>query len=153
MVRTDNVDDGPDEAAIAELKDVVKLKPDDSLSKQLVARYQPGKPPAAEAPDAGTTLAKEGKFAGEWTASPAKGTTIALKIRDDGAFTWTVTAASKPAKTIDGTSRLADGVLTLAAKDGPKGALAGQVAWQDDDHFTFRLLGAPPDDPGLSFRH
>jgi tetratricopeptide (TPR) repeat protein len=110
---------GHDEAAVAELKDVLKLKPDDTLSRQLVARYQPDRKPDAEAPDAETTPAKAGKLAGDWTASPAKGTTIALKIKDDGAFGWTVTAASEPAKTIDGTSRLADGVLTLAAEDGP----------------------------------
>lgn len=147
---------GHDEAAITELKDVLKLKPDDALSKQLVAQFQPGKVPAAEAPDAGAPAPaaapeKEGKLAGNWTARPAKGTSIALKIKDDGAFTWTVNAAPKPAATIDGTSQLADGVLTLQAKEGTQGALAGKVAWKDDDHFTFRLLGGPPDDPGLSF--
>ncbi|HWE35369.1 MAG TPA: tetratricopeptide repeat protein [Isosphaeraceae bacterium] len=146
--------EGHDEAAIKELKDVLALKPDDTLSAQLVRQFQPGRPPAAEAPDAGATSPKpagEGKLAGSWTASPAKGTKIALKVGDDGGFSWTVTAAPKPPATIAGTSNLADGVLTLAAKDGPQGALAGQVAWKDDNHFTFRLVGAPPDDKGLTF--
>ena len=53
--------------------------------------------------------------------------------------------------TIAGTSTFADGVLTLADQGGQNGALTGNVAWQDADHFNFRLAGAPPTDPGLNF--
>jgi hypothetical protein len=42
-------------------------------------------------------------------------------------------------------------VLTLNGKDGKSGALAGQVAFQDNDRFTFRMVGASQDDPGLKF--
>ena len=70
---------------------------------------------------------------------------------DNGDFTWAVTSTGKPAKTITGKSTYANGVLTLAGQDGQLGALAGQVAWQDDNHMTFRVLGAPQDDPGLKF--
>ena len=53
--------------------------------------------------------------------------------------------------TIAGKSTFADGVLTLAAQEGQDGALVGQVAWQDANHFTFRLVGGPSNDPGLKF--
>ena len=47
---------------------------------------------------------------------------------------------------------VADGVLTLSAgQNSQVGALVGQVAWQDDTHFTFRATGAPAEDPGLAF--
>ncbi len=52
---------------------------------------------------------------------------------------------------IAGKSTFADGVLTLAAEGGQNGALVGQVAWQDADNFSFRLVGGPPNDPGLKF--
>ncbi len=40
-------------------------------------------------------------------------------------------------------------MLTLVQDKGP--ALVGRVAWADPDHVTFRIIGAGPDDPGLSF--
>ena len=62
-----------------------------------------------------------------------------------------MTSPGKPVQTIAGKSTLANGTLTLADQDGQNGALVGQVAWQDDNHMTFRILGAPQDDPGLKF--
>ncbi len=75
---------------------------------------------------------------------------IALAIGDDGGFSWTVAGPGKPPASIAGSSTFADGVLTLAGK-GQDGALAGKVVWQDADHFTFRLVNAAPQDPGLKF--
>ena len=76
---------------------------------------------------------------------------IALGIADDGKYTWTVSGPGKPPATIAGSSTLADGVLTLAADGGQAGVLAGEVSWQDVDHFTFRLVNGPSGDPGLKF--
>jgi hypothetical protein len=92
-----------------------------------------------------------GKLTGSWSAVPAKDSRVALTIKEDGSFTWAVTAPGKPAMTIDGKSTLANGTLTLADQNKQNGALVGQVAWQDDNHMTFRVLGAPQDDPGLKF--
>jgi hypothetical protein len=117
-------------------------------------------PPATPASSAGAAAptatasaepASQGKLAGRWSATPAKDAQVALAINDDGNFTWAVTSTGKPAKTITGKSTYANGVLTLAGQDERLGALAGQVAWQDDNHMTFRVLGAPQDDPGLKF--
>ena len=89
--------------------------------------------------------------AGNWSASPGNDAKITLAIQDDGRFAWAATSPGKPATTIAGGSTLADGVLTLAAQGTQDGALTGEVAWQDPDHFTFRLVGSPPTDPGLTF--
>jgi tetratricopeptide (TPR) repeat protein len=146
---------GHDPNAIAQLKEVVKLKPEDTISAQIIAAFQPSggsaPPPAEAAPSAATAVA--GKLAGTWAATPAQGVKIALAIQDDGAFTWTATGPGKPPMNIAGKSSLADGVLTLSAEGGQNGALVGRVAWQDADNFTFRLLGAPANDPGLKFAH
>ncbi len=52
---------------------------------------------------------------------------------------------------IAGKSAFANGILTLTAQGGQNGALVGRVAWQDADNFSFRLVGGPPNDPGLKF--
>ena len=145
--------EGHDENAVAQLKQVVKLQPGDTLSAQLVAQSQPsgGTPPAPAAAAPAAAPAVEGKLAGRWAATPAKDANIALAIQDDGRFTWATSGPGKPPMTIAGTSTFADGVLTLADQGGQNGALAGNVAWQDADHFNFRLAGAPPTDPGLNF--
>jgi hypothetical protein len=144
---------GHDPNAIEQLKWVVKLQPGDTLSAQLIARLQPSAgnqpPPPEAAPVAAPGV--EGKLAGSWAAAPASGVKIALTIQDDGTFTWAATGPGKPPMNITGKSTFADSTLTLADKGGQNGALVGQVAWQDADHFTFRLVGAPANDPGLKF--
>ena len=144
---------GHDSNAIAQLQWVVKLQPRDTLSAQLIARLQPsgGSPPPPAEAASSTAPAVEGKLAGSWAAEPAPNVKIALTIRDDNTFTWTATGPGKPAMNITGQSTFADGTLTLADKGGQNGALVGQVNWKDADHFTFRLVGAPANDPGLKF--
>ncbi len=42
-----------------------------------------------------------------------------------------------------------NGILTLAQDRGP--AIVGNTTWTDETHFQFKLPGAGPDDPGLTF--
>jgi hypothetical protein len=137
------------ENGVAQLKQVVRLQPGDTLSAQLIAQLQPSS--GTQASPAEPAAAAQGKLAGNWTAVPGKDTKITLAIQDDGRFTWAATSPGKPATTIAGGSTLADGVLTLTAQGSQDGALTGKLAWQDADHFTFRLVGSPPTDPGLTF--
>jgi tetratricopeptide (TPR) repeat protein len=139
--------------AVEQLKAAVKLQPADTLSAQLIAHLQPAgdtQPPSAEAAPS-TSIADLGRPSGRWTASPAKDAKIVLAIKEDGNFSWNVSAQGKPPTAIAGASTFADGVLTLAAQGTQAGALAGKVAWHDADNFTFRLVGAPANDPGLKF--
>ena len=144
---------GHDPEAVAQLKEVVRLQPGDTLSAQIIAQFQPSggnqSPPAGAAPAAAPAV--EGKLAGNWSATPAKDTKITLAIQDGGAFTWAATSPGKPPMNIAGKSTFAGGTLTLAAQGGQNGALVGQVAWQDADNFSFHLVGGPPNDPGLKF--
>ena len=152
------VTQGANAAAATQFGEAARLKPDDKLSAQLAAHLQPPatQPPASAgaAAPAATPPAESispGKLAGSWAATPAKDSRVALTIQDDGSFTWAVTSPNKPAMTIAGKSTLANGTLTLGDQSQQNGALVGQVAWQDDNHMTFRVLGAPQDDPGLKF--
>jgi tetratricopeptide (TPR) repeat protein len=144
---------GHNENAVEQLRAASKLQPGDTLSPQLIAKLEPAGAAQAPAADAaaGASPAAEGKLAGTWTAIPGKDAKVALAITDDGKFNWDASGPGRQPSTIAGASTFADGVLTLAAKGGQDGALVGKVAWQDADHFTFRLVGAPANDPGLKF--
>ena len=144
---------GHDQNAVDQLKAAVRLQPGDTLSAQLIAHLQPTGAAQPASADAAPSAAPADltKLAGSWTATPAKDAKITLAIKEDGKFSWDVSSAGKPPTTIAGSSTFADGVLTLAAQGTQDGALTGTVALQDADHFTFRLVGGPPSDPGLSF--
>ena len=144
---------GHNENAVEQLRAASKLQPGDTLSPQLIAKLEPAGAAQAPAADVATIAspAAEEKLAGTWTAIPGKDAKVALAITDDGKFNWDASGPGRQPSTIAGASTFADGVLTLAAKGSQDGALAGKVAWQDADHFTFRLVGAPPSDPGLLF--
>lgn len=138
---------GNNDAAVAQLKDVQKLTPSDTLSAQLIKALSP----ASEAPETvpSPSTGKEGKLAGTWKAAPAKQTSIKLNLQDDGTFTWKANVNGKP-QDIAGKWSATGGILTLA-DEAKGGALVGNVAWQDESQFNFRALGAPGDDPGLNF--
>jgi TolA-binding protein len=144
---------GHDPNAIAQLKEVVRLQPSDTLSAQIIAQFQPSNasPPPAALASSTAAPAEDGKLAGTWTATPAQGVQIVLVIADDGTFTWTANGPGKPTLKIAGKSAVAGGTLTLEATEGQSGALVGPVAWKDANDFTFRLNGGPPSDPGLKF--
>ena len=143
------------DAAVAQLKQVVALAPEDKLSAQLVRQFtkpatEPDTPQATPAPTPAAAAAKPGKLPGNWTARPTNDTTIRLNLADDGAFTWTVDSKGKTQE-LKGKWSLADDLLTLA-QSGQGAALVGRVTWQADARWNFRVIGAGPEDPGLLFR-
>ena len=141
------------ENAVGQLKETVKVQPSDTLSAQLIAYFQPssGTTPPSSEPTPDVAPSAPGTLAGTWTATPGKDAKIALAIKDDGQFNWDASGPGRQPTTIAGMSTFAAGVLTLVAKGNQDGAMVGKVAWQDADHFTFRLVGGPPTDPGLLF--
>jgi hypothetical protein len=148
---------GHTEAAIEELKEVVKLQPADQLSAQLVAQLSgdkaksspdaPAAPSPAQAPAAPAT-AVQGNLVGAWKASPAMGATIELTLGGDGKFNWNIVAQGK-SQPIAGTYVYENGILTLTQSEN--NAMVGEVAWLDESHFKFQAMGGGPNDPGLAF--
>jgi hypothetical protein len=144
---------GNNDAAAGEFRQVQALAPGDTLSAQLLKQLSPpDKTPApAPAPSlaAPPSPAKEGKLAGTWTAKPNAETAIDLGIKEDGTFSWHVTARGKP-QVIAGNWSLTNGILTLA-QGNQGGAMVGTLTWQEENRFQFRALGTTTDDPGLLF--
>jgi tetratricopeptide (TPR) repeat protein len=117
-------------------------------------------PPAFPAPGAqaqpaqlpATATGKEGTLDGTWTASPAPGTQITLTFPDASHFTWKVSDQGKMHE-FQGDRTYGNGILTLAQGSQVAGQppMVGRLTWVDENHFTFKVIAGPPNDPGLSF--
>jgi hypothetical protein len=86
---------------------------------------------------------------GQWSAKPNEKMSIALAIKPDGTFAWTVTQNAKT-QTIQGRAGYQDQILTLAQDQGPP--LVGKVALDPSgNQFAFKPPGTPKSVAGLSF--
>ena len=147
--------EGFNDAAVKIFKQVATLKPNDALTAKLLKQLDAPKEPSATetapaaAPDESDMVPPSGAtIAGNWTAKPVEGTSIALAIEPSGAFNWDVTQSGRK-QHFAGSSTYGSGILTLAQDKGP--AMVGRVSWKDANHMTFRIVGDGPDDAGLSF--
>jgi tetratricopeptide (TPR) repeat protein len=146
--------EGFTQQAVGVLRQVVALKPGDTLSTKLLAQLDPSgdkataaTPPAAANP-VDTTPPPGASIDGTWSAHPSADTAIMLTLQPGGMFTWQVTQKGKTQQ-FSGTSSFGNGILTLAGDKGPP--MVGRVSWADANHMTFCIVGDGPDDPGLSF--
>jgi hypothetical protein len=149
------------DAAIGELRDVVRLNSRDQLSAQLLAaltrQQNPGDakpsltgtpttaPTAPAVPAAPVTAAA---LAGSWTATRSDGASFSLELGKDGTYTWRHTLQGQ-SQTYSGAYTVADNLLIL--KEGGNPAMIGQVAQLDANRFNFKMVGNNPADPGLAF--
>ena len=95
-----------------------------------------------------TTPGREGRLEGTWTAQADKDTTISVTFPDASHFTWTVNHQGQ-SRQLQGKLTYGNGILTMAQDQGP--AIVGNTTWTDETHFRFKVPGAGPDDPGLTF--
>ena len=144
---------GHDKAAVSHLKTIVASQPEDTLSAQLIKQLEPSESATAPAPTPVTTapVADMTKLTGTWVAKALPDAKIQLTIKNDGSFSWSASAPGKPPISISGQSSFDGTVLSLNGADAQTGSIAGSIAWKDDNHFQFRAVGGPTDDPGLTF--
>jgi len=151
--------------AAKEFAAVVKLQPKDQVAKDLLALVDKPKdgevvnapaPRDAGIPDA-TPVAKPDEnarpinadaIAGDWKASRDDGSKFDLDLKKDKTFTWKFDQGSRH-EDFSGTYTTEGSLLLLQKQDG--GAMVGHVDQNGEGKFTFKLLGAPADDPGLTF--
>ena len=131
---------GFSDAAVAELKEVVRLSPKDQLSAQLLAALSQKnqadtKPSLSAAPTAPAKPVDAASLVGNWVAT-----------RSDGAWKHTLQGKSQ---NFSGGYTVADNLLIL--KEGGNPAMIGQIVAVDANGFTFKLAGNNPADPGLAF--
>jgi tetratricopeptide (TPR) repeat protein len=148
--------EGHTDAAAGQLKAAVDLKPNDKLAADLLrmvgsAGAAPPPPAAvAEQPAGGQDLppVDPAALAGDWHASRDDGARFELDLAPDKTFTWKFTQQQQT-QTISGTYSVDNSILILQGKTS--GAMVAQVSTDGADRFTFKPVGAPTDDPGLTF--
>jgi len=148
------------DAAASTLRQVVALKPNDTLSAKLLEQLQPARQdpagrgaqpppaPAAESVPVNTALPEGATISGTWTAQPNADTAVSLTIQAGGAFHWQANQKGQT-REFSGTSSFGGGLLTLVPDKSA--AIVGRVSWTDPSHMNFRVVGDSPDAPGLSF--
>ncbi len=155
---------GHTDAAISELKSVVKDQPADKVAQRMLDALQP---PAAEQPAAETVPtpatppteaaqpaepeapAEAGTdLVGVWRAE-RDGDVFELKVDENAEFVWKVTPKSGNPVEITGPLAATNDSLILESKE--QGTMVAKVTSQGPDAFQFVVSGSPPDDKGLTF--
>jgi tetratricopeptide (TPR) repeat protein len=149
--------EGYPSAAARQFETVVKQSPNDQVSRQLLAMIgssdsgNGGASATAEAPPttpSDSQLTAPANITGAWRAPAVGGGTIDLSMGSDGRFSWKF---AKPDKTqsFDGKYELAGTTLVLEYSNG--GTMVAKVNAEGPDRFSFKMVGGPPNDPGLTF--
>ena len=143
-----------DEAA-RQLQHVVRVAPNDQVSRQLLAMIAPsesGSPSAAPAASPSTEPEPKrtapSSIVGNWKAPATGGGTVEVSLAEDGRFTWKVTRGDK-SQTFDGQYELTGTALVLEYSSG--GTMVARVNAEGADRFAFKMVGGQPNDPGLTF--
>lgn len=133
--------------AARELQDVHKLLPKDTVSAQLLQMMGKAPPP----PTATESAIKidSAKLIGTWHAARKGKATFELTLTKDQAFTW-VYREGKKHEEVKGAYALDGNVLALEPDAG--GVMLAEITDPQAGSFVFRTVGAPKNDPGLTFK-
>jgi tetratricopeptide (TPR) repeat protein len=138
------------DAAASQLREVVKLNPQDTLSAQLLKGLTEKETTPVSAVDAAAPVkpVSAAALSGSWKSSRPDGSSIALTLAADGTYTWKYTQKDKTQQ-FSGPYTVADNLLIL--KENEKPMMVGQVTTLGENSFNFKLPGDNPSDPGLTF--
>jgi tetratricopeptide (TPR) repeat protein len=149
--------EGYPSAAARQFEAVVKQSPNDQVSRQLLAMIgstdsgNAGAPATAEAPPTAPSdaqLTAPANITGAWRAPAVGGGTIDLSLGSDGRFSWKFARPDKT-QSFDGKYELAGTTLVLEYNNG--GTMVAKLNAEGPDRFSFKMVGGPPNDPGLTF--
>ncbi|WP_237729291.1 tetratricopeptide repeat protein [Schlesneria paludicola] len=157
--------DGYPDAAVRQLQQVVMLLPNDQVAASLLKmtsapQETPNSDPAAlptpqppvDIPPPGSSQATPvdpATIIGSWNAAKGDGSRFALMLANDKTFTWTFTPKQQQPQSFNGTYSLDGNVIALEREGG--GSLVAEITSINGSGFNFKMVGAPPEDPGLNF--
>jgi len=149
---------GHSDASVRQLKEVVRLQPEDQVAQKMLSALQPAEQQVAEAaeppalteskPEAAPESRETTDLVGNWRAV-RDGDVFELTIGEEGQFTWKATPKGSDPVSLSGqTATTAD---TLILESGDQGTMVARVKSGGPDKFQFVATGSPPNDPGLTF--
>jgi len=144
---------GHTDAARRQFERVADLQPKDRVAQQLLAGLNKDEKPASEPPQPAPAEDRfkdgsETDLVGKWTATGDKAPPVELDINDSGKFHWIAGEGNNAAK-VNGNYEVNG--QTLVLDGGKNDSLVGHLTSDGKDRFHFKLLGSPPEDPGLEF--
>jgi len=139
---------GHEEQATKELEQVQKLLSNDTVSTQLLQMMGKSSSPP-EPLDDGDVKIDAAKLIGSWNATRGGKASFDLKLDKDKGFTWTY-REGKNKQEVKGAYAVDGNVLALEPDAG--GVMLAEVSEPSAGSFTFRMVGAPKSDPGLTFK-
>ena len=143
--------------AASEFEEVSRLRPDDSISRQLrdLARSSvksdsevPVPPPAGDAGPA-VEAPSATQLVGTWRSNRAEHGLVTLSLRQDAGFNWSFTKEGVAPTELTGTWEINDRGLLVLSSDNAQ--MVGEVKLSPEQRMTFILAGGPEGDPGLTF--
>lgn len=141
---------GYNDAAVAELKQVVQLQPKDGVAAQLLSSLTPpSDKPAPAKPAAEAKPIPAEQLVGTWSASGPNNAKYSMTLTDDGNFTWGYSVGSKKQQ-VKGVYAI-DGANLAMDPDGG-GTMLAELAMKAPNTMKFNMVGAPANDPGLDFK-
>ena len=150
---------GHPDAAAVQFEKVVKANPDDRVARDLLrlagapkqgAQASTQTPDPAPSPPADSVPTVDaGRIVGNWKAHRDDGSQFELTLNPDSTFSWRFSAKGQSAQEFTGRYSVDGNVLALERDEGD--ALMGAITQSNDGRFNFKLVGAPPEDPGLNF--
>lgn len=156
--------DGHTDAAVRELREVVRLQPKDQVSARLLQsltqnagertmayeppQAPPGAPPTAAVQQPAQKPGPTTDLVGTWRAKNKDGTTLTLNVQESGNFDWRFAKGDKEQK-IDGRYTLANDLLILESQK--EGTMIGRVTSGGPDRFTYQLTDGPTKDSEMVF--
>ena len=162
------ISDGYPDAAAKQLQQVVTLVPNDAVATNLLkmmtssqqqqvaqstdptAQPTPQPPVNLPAPSQSTAPPVDpATVVGNWQSSRDDGSNFALSLNADNTFKWTFTPKSQPPQSFDGNFKIEGNVIALERTGG--GSLVAEITANDGMKFNFKMVGAPAEDPGLTF--
>lgn len=154
--------DGYPDSAVPQLQKVVTLVPNDQVSANLLKMLNPPKdagtlaqstsPSDVNLPSPDQTPATPvdpASIVGDWKSSRDDGSTFNLKLTGEKTFAWTYKPKDQAPQSFEGKYTLEGNTIALEREGG--GSLVAQITRNDASNFNFKMVGAPDEDPGLSF--
>jgi tetratricopeptide (TPR) repeat protein len=145
---------GHTEAGVDQLREVVRLVPNDTVAQQLLQMLSPPAPPAAPAPAAepgpalGNVQVKLEDLLGTWNAQGADGVRFELTLNQGGEFTWRYTRGNDT-QSMRGAFAVEGETLAMQPETG--GVLVAEITPPDATGFTFKPVGSSEVSQTLKF--
>jgi len=154
---------GHPDAAATQLRQVVKLTPNDRVAADLLKMLSSPQPEEPDQADPQSTpqpvqqpttrpaanAINPAMLVGTWKAAHDDGSQFILILTNDAKFTWSFTPKGQAAQEFGGTYIIEGNTITLERTGG--GSLVAEIAFSDDGKFNFKMVGAPTEDLGLDF--